>query len=118
MLTNAFLFLLLMFPSLHASPSLFFTKAEIEALTHTIAEQKTIDPLEVLSLTAILYIHETQWTIWVNQRIIRSDHPCPLKNFRIEEVTPHTVTFSWHPPHTPHPRIFTLRPGQVMTHGP
>lgn len=112
MRSKSLVFLLFYLLPVQASPSLFFTAEEIEAIQHSVVDQKTSNSSDNLSLSAILYIHPTQWTLWINGKTIRSGQALALGNFHLEEVTPHKVRFSWHPSQASPPLPVTLRPGQ------
>ena len=103
---------LLLIPSLWASPSLFFTKEEIN-LIHAV-DKKTENSSETIDLSAIVYMNQDHWSLWLNNRLIRSHQSLDIKGLHIEKVTPHNVTFSWCSPTSSVPLTFTLRQNQIF----
>lgn len=108
--SKVFGIVLLLSPSLWAFPSLFFTKDEINVI-HSI-DKKTEESSDMLHLSAIIYVNKDHWSLWLNHKLIQSNHPCFIDGLHIEHITPHTVTFSWNPPNASKPSKFTLRPNQ------
>lgn len=105
-------------PSLLAHSSLFFTDSEIHLIRQNLLSQnklnKTTSNSEELYLSAIVYIDGRNWTLWLNNRMIRSNDPYQIKGFRIESVTPFEVKFSWTASPSTIPKTFTLHPNQVF----
>lgn len=108
----------LLIPSLWAHSSLFFTDSEIHLIHQNLLSQNksnnTTSNSEELYLSAIVYIDGGHWTLWLNNRMIRSNDPYQIKGFRIDKVTPLEVKFSW--PGSPSAilKTFTLHPNQVF----
>lgn len=106
--------LFLFIPSLCAQPSLFFTEKELQAIHQKPLPQRLLK--ENISLSALVYVDEAHWVIWVNNQMIHSTDSQCLGNFHIERVTASHVEFFWKPPNvkTPiNPIKFTLRPYQT-----
>lgn len=110
------LLLLLSRNILWASPSLFFTSKEISFIQQNMFSNILVNPFaqaETISLSAIVYIDENHWTLWVNNIALRPQTVHEMENLKIMKVQPQDVTFLWAPHHTTTPKTFTLHPGQT-----
>jgi hypothetical protein len=95
--------------------SLFFTEKEVQHIHQNfLLKNKRVQNRENLYLSAIVYVDEDHWTLWVNQQPIHASDPQQLHGFHIEKVTPLTATFSWHPPQESVPLRFTLRSQDIF----
>lgn len=90
-----------------SSFSLLFTPQEVEMIR---AHRENGMTASSLSLSAIMFVSAHNWTIWVNDQMIRAGERM-LIPFQIEAVTPHDVTFSWTPDQV-EKQTFQLKPGQ------
>lgn len=74
----------------YATESIFFTPQELSSL-HRNGE--VLSDREGLTLNAISYIGERNWTIWINDDVLRpgSDHPL----IEIARVEPWQVHYRW-----------------------
>jgi len=75
--------------ALQARPSLFFTQKEVSHLREGYQGLKRRD----LFLSAILYCDKSNWSLWINGEVIRSENAHELEGFRIARVTPYQVEF-------------------------
>ena len=90
-----------------SSFSLLFTTQEVEQIR---AHRENGMDASSLSLSAIMFVSAHNWTIWVNDQVIRVGDSLPAP-FHIEVVTPHDVTFSWTPDQG-EKQTFQLKPGE------
>src|SRR5438445_4337130 len=93
-------------------PSLFFTDKEINLIKQIFIFQQKLEknPIkpENLYLSAILYVDETHWTLWANQKVVHASDLHFIDGYSIEKVTPLSAVFSYKPPSSL-PKKFTLR---------
>jgi hypothetical protein len=109
---KVFMIFFFLIHSLWASPSLFFTKDEIN-LIHSV-NKRTTEISETLHLSAIIYLNQDHWSLWLNNKLIRPQQPLNIKGLQVEQVTPHHVRFVWHSPASSEDLKFTLRPNQIF----
>lgn len=101
---------------LWAYPSLFFTDEEMRFIQQNMYSNILTRPFvqaETITLSAIVYIDENHWTLWVNNIALRPETAFGMENLEIVKVRPQNVTFLWAPSNTPTPQTFTLHPGQT-----
>ena len=94
-----------------AYPSLFFTDEEIKAIHEKQLDEKPHSLM--LHLSALIYMDENNWCLWVNQKLIHPETCRDIDGFHLLSVMPHEVTFSWVPQDGTTPKTFTLRPSQT-----
>ncbi|MBA3813087.1 MAG: hypothetical protein H0X26_01125 [Alphaproteobacteria bacterium] len=117
LLTSMLLFSLSI-PPLWAHPSLFFTEKDVSLINQSFFLKrqviKTDKEKENLYLSALVYVNETHWTLWLNNRMIHSTDPHTIQGFHIEKVTPLEAVFSWHSPQSKAPLRFALRSHEMF----
>lgn len=100
------LFLILVLPflsqSAHGYPSLF------------LKQDKNHQKSNKLSLSSLLYLDSSHWSLWINDEIICPDSSRNIQEFHIEYVGPFEVKFSWIPPHSTEKEHFTLHSHQAF----
>ena len=98
-------------------PSLLLTEHEIHLIHQHLSPENNLHNKDSnssdFSLSGIVYVDATHWSLWLNKRMIRPDNLHQIKGVNIEKVTPLMVKFSWFPPHSTLPILFTLRPNQI-----
>lgn len=99
------------FNELFAYPSLFYTDQDMEAIHEKGLDEKTRS--QRLYLSALIYLDQNHWCLWVNHKIMRPETSHSIDGFHLERVMPHEVTFSWIPQDSTMPNTFTLRPSQT-----
>lgn len=104
-----FVLLTLWTSRLEAHSSLFFTSDEMNAINKK--ENKDKGLTQSLSLSSILYLDESHWTVWINGKRLHPENPYVLKTIRIEKVTEHQVTITC----KDQDEILTLLPNQTVT---
>lgn len=109
MQTKAALIYFFLLPSLSASPSLFFTQAEIDLIY---SAHKKRDNHVCITLSALIYVTRNQWSFWLNNKLIRPHQTLPVKGLQLVHVTPQKVTFSWRPQASSKILTFKLRPNE------
>lgn len=99
-----------------AYPSLFLTDEEINLIHQNFnsTTDKTTANLKNLRLSSIIYIDASHWSLWVNDRMLRTDAVHDIEGFHLEKVMPEGAKFSWTPPGTSTPITFTLQPNQIF----
>ncbi|OJW51045.1 MAG: hypothetical protein BGO67_11985 [Alphaproteobacteria bacterium 41-28] len=96
---------------LFAYPSLFFTEEDIKSIRE---DQLDEQPHSLnLHLSALLYIDQNHWSMWINHKIIRPETCHDIDGFHLEGVTAYGATFSRISSESLIPRTFTLRPFQT-----
>lgn len=100
-------------PLVGKPPSLFFTETETNFIKNKFLFQKKLEKAEIIKpenlyLSAILYVDEAHWTLWVNHQVVHASDTHPIPGYRIEKVTPLSVVFSHTSPPS-RPKLFTLR---------
>ena len=113
-LKNIFFLLLFLypFPLLAEFPSLFFTETEINLIKNKFLFQNKLEKIEItpenLYSSAILYVDNTHWTLWLNHQMVHASDPHPISGYHIEKVTPLAAVFSYLPSQPSPPKKFTL----------
>jgi len=112
------LFLLLKGNMLSAYPSLLLTEEEVNHIRESLSGREKGNLEESfkgknLYLSAIIYVDESNWSLWLNNKIIRPETLSDIDGFHLEKVTPQGAKFSWTPPDTVIPATFTLHPYQT-----
>ena len=111
------LFLFLTETPLLAHLSLLLTEKEVNLIHESLPSHDphpSSDPGK-LHLSAMIYIDEDHWSLWVNDKIIRPETRDNIEGFHLEKVTHEGATFSWTPPNGTVPVTFTLIPPQTYT---
>lgn len=106
---------LLNWHDLWAQPSLFLSTEEIYSIYSHLPSPIIEKPCgsESLSLLAILYVDKNHWSVWANNRILRSEISLDIDGFHIEQILFNSVTFSWISTDSSTVITFSLRPGQT-----
>jgi len=105
-------------PLLFAHPSLLFSEKEINLIHENFSGYKELETETSnsgdLYLSGIIYVDTKNWSLLLNDRVIRPDNVDQLIEFHIERVTPQMIKCSWLSDNFLSLVKFTLRPNQIF----
>ena len=97
-----------------ASPSLFFSGAELERIekeNHKTSPQISVSTRDVIALGAVLYYGPENWAVWLQNE--RWTPATKRPDMHIVDVTPDRVMLTFTPQEGGSPRKIVLKPHQA-----
>ena len=87
--------------------SLFFSQTELKMLSNHLKAPGEIS--KNLSLNSLLYLDDTHWSLWINQKLFHPQNIHDLENYELKKVTPQGAHFFC----SLDQKSFILKPNQV-----